>query len=104
MLLATAYDLAEPHGLKHMAMKYLNVPNWDITNKEKTKGTADVIVPYLKKDVEYTWEVFCYLMKRVNEQHTKIYQRFLKPAYRTYRDVERTGAYIDIEALKKAII
>ena len=102
MLLATAYDLAEPHGLKHMAMKYLNVPNWDITNKEKTKGTADVIVPYLQKDVQYTWEVFCYLMKRVNDQHTKVYQRFLKPAYRTYRDVERAGAYIDIEALKKA--
>lgn len=101
MLLATAYDLAEPHGLKHMATKYLHVENWDITNKEKTKGTADVIVPYLRKDVQYTWELYYYLVSRMNEQQTKIYERLLKPAYRAYRNVERTGAYIDIPQLRK---
>lgn len=101
MLMATAYDLAEPHGLKHMAMKYLKVPNWDISNKEKTMGSPDVVVPYLKKDLQYTWEVFYYLTTRMTATHKYIYNRFLLPAYKTYRKVERNGAYIDVELLKE---
>ena len=34
MLMGTAYDLAEKHGLKAMAQTYLKVPDWDIPKKE----------------------------------------------------------------------
>lgn len=100
MLLATAYDLAAEHGLKLMAQRYLGVPDWDISKKDKTSG-GQVIVPYLKKDVKYTWQLFCWLMKRVNEQQLKLYEKLLKPAYRAYRDIERNGLYIDLKALKQ---
>ena len=33
-------------------------------------------------------------------QQLKIYKKLLRPAYRTYRDIERNGLYIDLEALK----
>ena len=99
MLLATAYDLAAEHGLKDMAKKYLGVPDWDISKKEKTSG-AKSIVPYLKKDVKYTWELFCFFMHVVSEQQLKVYEQLLRPAYCMYRDVERNGLFIDLKALK----
>lgn len=100
MVLATAYDLAEEHGLKAMAKRYLGVPDWDISKKEKTSKESGTVLPYLKKDVIYTWEVFCYLMKRCNEQQLKIYYDLLLPAYKAYRIVERIGAYVDIDILR----
>lgn len=99
MLIATAYDLSAEHGLKHMAQTYLGVPDWDIAKKEKTSG-AQSIVPYLKKDVRYTWDLFNFFMERVNPQQLKIYTQLLRPAYCAYKDIERNGLYIDLNQLK----
>ena len=64
MLMGTAYDLAAEHGLKDMAQRYLGVPDWDISKKEKLSGNKS-IVPYLTCDVKYTWELFCYFMEEM---------------------------------------
>lgn len=101
MLLGTAYDLASDHGLKDMAQLYLGVPDWDISKKEKLSGCKKTVVPYLRKDVQYTWELFQYFMARMSKAQMKIYHMLLRPAYRMYRDVERNGLYIDLEALKR---
>lgn len=100
MLLATAYDLAAEHGLKDMAQKYLGVPDWDIAKKEKLSG-KDSIIPYLEKDVLYTWKLFCYFKEIMTEQQIKIYDKILRPAYLMYRDTERNGAYIDVPKLRE---
>lgn len=99
MLLGTAYDLAEKHGLKYMAQKYLGVDDWDISKKEKTSDTSDKVRPYLRKDVLYTWELFCWFNENLTEQQWKVYKHILRPAYKMYRDVERNGIYVDIPAL-----
>ena len=99
MLLGTAYDLAEKHGLKYMAQKYLGVDDWDISKKEKTSDTSDKVRPYLRKDVLYTWELFCWFNENFTEQQWKVYKHILRPAYRMYIDVERNGIYVDIPAL-----
>lgn len=99
MLMATAYDLAAEHGLKAMAKRYLGVPDWDISKKKKLSGDPDEVVPYLEKDVLYTWDLFCFFMKRMNGQQDKIYRQLLRPAYLMYRNVERNGAYIDVKGL-----
>lgn len=101
MLMGTAYDLASDHGLKDMAQIYLGVPDWDISKKEKTGGNRATVVPYLRKDVRYTWELFQYFMYQMNRTQMKIYRMLLRPAYRMYRDVERNGLYIDLNALKQ---
>lgn len=101
MLMATAYDLAEEHGLKYMARKYLGVPDWDISKKEKLSGNSNTVVPYLKLDVTYTWKLYQYFSQKMTAQHIKIYKKLLMPAYRMYRDVERNGAYIDVPQLRK---
>ena len=100
MLLGTAFDLVAEHGLKKMAQAYLGVPDWDITKKEKLSGSEQTVVPYLKLDVKYTWELFQYFNENMTEQQMKIYTKLLRPAYRTYRDIERNGLYLDLEAMK----
>ena len=100
MLMGTAYDLAEEHGLKDMAKRYLGVPDWDISKKEKLSGDSSII-PYLKCDVKYTWELFCYFMNEMTPQQQKIYKKILRPAYLMYRDTERNGIYIDVPKLRQ---
>lgn len=100
MLMGTAYDLVAEHGLKAMAQNYIGVPNWDIKKKEKLSGDKDIVEPYLRCDVKYTWMLFQFLMENMNSTQMKIYRKLLRPAYRAYRDIERNGLYLDLEALK----
>lgn len=99
MLMGTAYDLSAEHNLKKMAMKYLGVPDWDISKKDKTNGGSKKIRPYLRCDVKYTWQLFQFFMHHMDDTQMKIYRKLLRPAYLMYRDVERNGAYVDIKAL-----
>lgn len=100
MLMGTAYDLVAEHGLKAMAQNYLGVPDWDIKKKEKLSGDKDIVEPYLLCDVRYTWKLFQFLMANMTGKQMKIYRELLRPAYRAYRDIERNGLYLDLEALK----
>lgn len=107
MLMGTAYDLAAEHGLKKMAQAYLGVADWDISNKDKLmkgKDSAQTLIPYLKKDVKYTWLLYRFFKKNMVESQIAIYKKLLTPAYRMYKDVERTGIYFchdDYEKVKK---
>lgn len=101
MLMGTAYDLAESHGLKDMAQRYLGVPDWDISKKEKLNGASPSLRPYLRKDVKYTWELFQYFYSHMDKRQIKVYKDLLRPAYLMYRDVERNGIYVDVPALKE---
>ena len=100
MLMATAYDLAAEHGLKHMAKFYLGVPDWDISTKQKKSGDQ-TIIPYLQKDVLYTWQLFRFFKRNMTKDQQKIYTKILRPAYLMYRDTERNGAYIDVSKLRE---
>lgn len=100
MLMGTAYDLVAEHGLKAMAQNYLGVPDWDIKKKEKLSGDKDIVEPYLRCDVKYTWKLFQFLIENMNSKQMKIYRKLLKPAYRAYKDIERNGLYLDLNSLK----
>ena len=100
MLLGTAFDLSAEHGLKKMAQAYLGVPDWDLTKKEKLSGNEKTVVPYLKLDVQYTWELFQYFVENMDSTQIKVYKKLLRPAYRAYRDIERNGLYLDLDGLK----
>lgn len=102
MLMGTAFDLAAEHGLKRMAQKYLCVPDWDISKKDKTDGTSAAIRPYLRKDVKYTWELFKWFTAALNGQQRKLYTHLLRPAYRLYVDIENNGFWLDMDALHTA--
>lgn len=97
MLMGTAYDLAEQHGLKYMAQRYLGAPNWDIKKKDKLSGKEAFVELYLRYDLKYTWELFCYFKQVMEETHVKIYKKLLLPAYKMYRQVEINGIYMDMD-------
>ena len=99
MLMGTAFDLVAEHGLKKMAQAYLGVPDWDIKKKDKLGGDKEIVVPYLKLDVKYTWELFQYFLENMDATQMKIYKELLRPAYRAYRDIERNGLYLDLDGL-----
>lgn len=98
-LMGTAYDLTANHKLKKMAQSYLGVPDWDISKKVKLSGDRESVVPYLKLDLQYTWELFQFFSNRMTKQQREVYTKLLRPAYRMYRDVERNGLYLDLEGL-----
>lgn len=97
MLMGTVYDLSAKHGLKTMAQAYLGVEDWDISNKEKLSGAEDVVVPYLKYDLQYTYELYAWFRKRLNKQQKKIYKKLLLPAYKLYQKVEEEGIYFNLK-------
>lgn len=101
MLMATAYDLSAEHGLKKMAKTYLGVPDWDIKKKDKISRNRDTVVPYLKCDVKYTWQLFQFFSYNMTAQQRKLYTKLLRPAYRAYRDIERNGLFLDLKALEE---
>ena len=104
MLMGTVYDLAAEHGLKKMARAYLGVEDWDISKKDKLgKATdfRDALVPYLRKDVKYTWQLFRFFSMKLDTTQLKLYRKLLKPAYKMYQDAERTGIYLDIPKFKE---
>jgi DNA polymerase-1 len=100
MLMGTAYDLTAKHSLKDMAKNYLQVENWDVTKKVKT-GYSKETEQYLKKDIQYTWELFKYFSNIMTEGQLFVYKNLLRPAYLLYKRVERTGIYLDVPALEK---
>lgn len=105
MLMGTAYDLAAEHGLKKMAKNYLHVENWDISNSDKLmkkgKDSKKSLIPYLKKDVKYTWLLYRFFRGVMTSEQIKIYKKLLKPAYAMYKGIERRGIYFDQEEYKK---
>ena len=101
MLMGTVYDLADKHGLKYMADKYLHVEDWDIKKKDKLSGDYETVVPYLKCDLKYTRELFEYFCVHLNEQQERLYRKLLIKAFCMYRDIERNGIYIDLEQFHK---
>lgn len=104
MLMGTAYDLAAKHGLKKMAHNYLGVEDWDISSSDKLmkgKNSRQKIIPYLKKDVKYTWLLYRFFSEVMTEDQIKVYKKLLKPAYNMYKRIERRGIYFDQEAYKK---
>lgn len=96
MLMATAYDLADKHGLKYMAQKYLGVEDWDIKKKDKLSSNSDAVEPYLRCDLKYTWELYVFFKEVMDETQEKIYKNLLLPAYKTYRTVEMNGIWMNM--------
>lgn len=102
MLLGTAYDLAASHKLEDMATAYLGVTPWKIPKKELINGEAKTVKPYLRKDLDYPWELFKFFQVNLGEDKRKHYNLILRPAYRAYRDIEINGIYLHKKRTKAA--
>jgi len=101
MLMGTAYEMSAEHGLKKMAKNYLNLPDWDISTKDKKSNNIEAVRPYLTGDLMATWELFKFFNEKLSKKQWRVYKEILRPAYRMYRDVERNGVYLHKKKLRK---
>ena len=88
-------------GLKHAAMRDLEVDSWDIDLKTKKSGNADV-GEYLKYDLLYTRKLFEVYGDAIDTADLPTYNLMLKAA-NAYKDIELNGMYLDQHKLNELI-
>lgn len=102
MLASHTLDENEDHDLKSMSRQYLDVPEYDLTTKEK-KGNVDPfkLYQYNARDCGYTLrlrKVFRDSLRSEPELE-RLFYSLVMPAVRAMEDIELEGKTIDVERL-----
>lgn len=87
-------------GLKYVAKRILNVDDWNIDTKKKTSTSDEDVLPYLKKDCEYTYSLFEHFLKAMPKEKRKTYKLIIH-ALNAYKYAEVNGLPIDLDLLKE---
>lgn len=85
-------------SLKSMAQRYLGVANWDVDKKVKTSTEDKDVIPYLRLDCKYTYELFELLRRKLSKKHLKTYKLIIKLA-NCYKYIEYNGVPINKDLL-----
>ena len=107
MIMAYVLEMGQRKGLKELAKRHCGAEDWDVDNKTKTSLNEDML-NYNRLDLYWTWEVYK-VLKRKFEEHPKredmlrLYRSLALESFKTYRNIERRGMYIDLERVNKAI-
>lgn len=107
MIMSYVLEMGERKGLKELAKRHCGAEDWDVDKKTKT-GTSDTMFEYNRKDLYWTWKVYQALMEKFQthpkkEQMFKLYYGLALQSFRTYRNIERRGMYVDTEKIRKMI-
>ena len=107
MIMAYVLEMGQRKGLKELAKRHCGAEDWDVDKKTKTGMSAEML-EYNKKDLYWTWQVYLALMKKF-EQHPKrdemwrLYKCLALESFKTYRNIERRGMFVDVEKIKQMI-
>lgn len=103
-LCANASELREHRqkllGLKNLAQIILRAPDWNISLDKKKSTDPEEVIPYLKKDLKYTYELYQVLSKRIPETRKKTYGLIML-ALEVYKKIEVNGLPINSSRLKE---
>lgn len=91
-------------GLKDMAAKFLNAPDYDIPKPiDFTKNSPSEVMKYNAWDVYYTFKLFKLFRAQLMEDLAlaRFFTKVTMPAARALHQVERTGIYVDSNKLKQ---
>ena len=86
-------------GLKFAAPRWLGVQNWDIATSKKTSTQEEDVVPYLKLDCKYTYELFERLISDFPRARVRTY-KLIMHALNAYKYIELNGLCLDIDQLE----
>lgn len=86
----------ERHGLKELAQKFLQVPDWDIEGADKTKWSIKN-AKYGAHDAFYTRKLSFIFDRMLREEGDvqRIYELILIPCVKLFVEAEYRGLYID---------
>lgn len=103
-LCASASELKEHRknllSLKTLAKNILRAPDWDISLDKKKSTSAYDVIPYLQKDLKYTYELFFILSKELPKTRRKTYSLIMS-ALEAYKRIEVNGMPLDVDLLEK---
>lgn len=107
MIMAYVLEMGQRKGLKELAKRHCGAEDWDVDKKTKT-GSSDTMFEYNKKDLYWTWQVYLKLMEQF-QNHPKsaemwrLYKYLALESFKTYRNIERRGMFVDTDKIQKMI-
>ena len=102
MIMAYVLEMGQRKGLKELAKRHCGAEDWDVDKKTKL-GMSQDMLQYNKLDLFWTWQVYEALLPEFDERTWKLYKGLALESYKTYRNVERRGMYIDVQAVQDLI-
>lgn len=103
-LLSTVDELKDNRGkwlgLKYAAPRILGVDNWDVATSKKTSEDEQDVIPYLRLDCKYTYELYKKLTSNFPKEKIKTY-KLIMHALNAYKYIETNGLPIDINKLEE---
>lgn len=103
-LLSTVDELKDNRGkwlgLKYAAPRILGVENWDVATSKKTSEDEQDVIPYLRLDCKYTYELYKKLTTNFPKEKIKTYKLIIH-ALNAYKYIEVNGLPIDMNRLEQ---
>jgi DNA polymerase-1 len=86
------------HGLKELATRYFNAPNWDI-DKDAKKGntTVEKLALYHAHDLHYTRRLRFALGRQLkkDKQVERVFWKIIMPVFRIFMEMQYDGIVVD---------
>lgn len=86
-------------GLKYAAPRWLGVDNWDVATSKKTSTSDEDVIPYLRLDCKYTYELFERLIVDFPKERIRTY-KLIMHAINAYKYIELNGLCLDMDQLR----
>lgn len=102
MIMAYVLEMGQRKGLKELAKRHCGAEDWDVDKKTKL-GMSEEMLHYNRLDLYWTWQVYQALLPKFDERTWRLYKGLALESFRTYRNVERRGMFIDVEATRELI-
>lgn len=102
MIMAYVLEMGQRKGLKELAHRHCGAEDWDVDKKTKT-GMSENMLHYNRLDLYWTWQVYCTLLQKFDERTWRLYKGLALESFKTYRNIERRGMFIDVQAAKELI-
>jgi len=105
MLAHYLLDENSRHGLKHLAMKFLGAPDWEVDLDTKKGNTSpEKHIKYLAHDVYYTRKLKGYLNKLLQKDPdvNRVFRELMMPVANLFVEVEYDGVYVNTDKFDEA--
>jgi DNA polymerase-1 len=102
MIMAYVLEMGQRKGLKELAKRHCGAEDWDVDKKTKL-GMSEEMLHYNRLDLYWTWQVYQALLPKFDERTWRLYKGLALESFKTYRNIERRGMFIDVEATRELI-
>lgn len=107
MIMAYVLEMGQRKGLKELAKRHCGAEDWDVDKKTKL-GMSEDMLQYNRADLYWTWQVYLKLMEKFREHPNsegvwKLYRGLALASFKTYRNIERRGMFVQVDKIREMI-